>query len=657
MRMQWLPRLNRKSVNAWSAWRPHRREQENLKERTYFQKIGRVDQIWQWLQKYHGDLIAVKAPHAINPETFTFKELSDKISCIASSLRDLGIGRHDVVALFAENSPRWLLVDQAIMRLDACNAVRGASAPSDELRYIIQDSGATALVVQSVDVWNKLALSESECQKLRFILLLEGESLPGLVSWNELLERGREKVSPEINTDRSIDSAKQTTATILYTSGTTGKPKGVPLTHGNLLHQINSLACIANPKPGSPVLSVLPIWHSYERSAEYYFFSCGCTQSYTTIKYLKQDLPVVRPVVMATVPRLWEAIQIGFEDALKSMSPNKQKILRFLLSNSSSYKKSLRFARQLLVYEVPFVNRTLACFELSVRWPLHVISSTFLWPKILNKLCGGRLKFPINGGGAIPSHVDSFFESLGIELLVGYGLTETSPVISCRRPWRNVRGSSGSPLPNTEVRIVDPDSGKQIQLREQGRILVRGPQVMQGYLDNPEATNKAIDSNGWFDTGDLGMILKDGSLVLTGRAKDTIVLSTGENIEPGPLEETLLSNPLFEQVMLVGQDQRQLGVLIVPKIEHLLSWANEKGLVIELALGQLQSNSELKILLRSEINKLLSKRKGARSEERVVGIAFVEQFSIENGLLTQTLKQRRQLISERDKDSIHSIFS
>ena len=264
--------------------------------------------------------------------------------------------------------------------------------------------------------------------------------------------------------------------------------------------------------------------------------------------------------------------------------------------------------------------------------------------------------YPISGGGAIAPHIDAFFEAVGIELLVGYGLTETSPVISCRRPWRNIRGSSGLPMPGTEFRIVDPDTGAALGFRQRGRVLVRGPQVMGGYLGKPDATAKVLDADGWFDTGDLGMLLPDGTVALTGRAKDTIVLSSGENIEPGPLEEALVASPLIEQVMLVGQDQRQLGALIVPRPEALLAWATANDLAVDPDLGGSPGDPALLRMLMKECNSLLKQRIGARADERLAGVVLVEPFSIENGLLTQTLKQRRDRITARDAALIEEIY-
>ncbi len=639
-----------------STWKPHRREREALSSRDYFESINRVDQIWPWLAKHYCDLIALDAPHAANPERFSYSELDESISCAAAAFAELGVKAGQVVALFAENSPRWLIADQALMRLDAANAVRGSSAPTKELHYILEDSDSSGLIIQNSDLWEKLSLSEKQKNKLDFVLQLEEPTDQGVISWEEFLKTGVEKETKASKNQRILRSQNSITATILYTSGTTGQPKGVPLSHSNLLHQIRSLACIAHPPPGSPVLSVLPIWHAYERSAEYYFFSCGCTQTYTTIKHLKNDLATVKPIVMVTVPRLWEAVQTGFNDAVKKMPPLRQLLLKTALANSKAHTKAWRTSRAILLEPVNPFQRLSAFFEFSIRWPFHGFASALIWPKVLAQLSGGRLRFPINGGGAIAPHVDSFFEALGIEMLVGYGLTETSPVVSCRRPWRNIRGSSGPPLPGTQFKIVDPENKMPLTYRKRGLVFVKGPQIMSGYLGKPEATEKVLDQSGWFNTGDLGMLLPDGSLVLTGRAKETIVLSSGENIEPGPLEQTLLGSSLIEQVMLVGQDERQLGALIVPNIEEIRTLAKQSNFDLPEDFAGTNSEKKLLKLLQGKLNVLLANRSGARNEERISGVAFVEPFTIENGLLTQTLKQRREKISLRDKAAIDSIY-
>ncbi|WP_320677343.1 AMP-binding protein [Prochlorococcus sp. MIT 1300] len=643
---------------ARAFWSPDKQEEKALTSHHHVDQLDRIDQLWPWLSDKHSQVLAVQAPHAYHPESFSYGELSELISTAAASFYSLGIRHGEVVALFAENSPRWLIADQGLMRVGAADSVRGASSPVEELNYIIIDSKAKALIIQNAELLNKLSLTNTQMKEFKFILQLEGKSdRESILDWQSFLDAGIGLKAPDPFADRDHKSAEVTTATILYTSGTTGKPKGVPLTHANILHQMKSLACVAYPAVGSPVLSVLPIWHAYERSAEYYFFSCGCTQTYTTIKELKRDLPKIKPVVMATVPRLWEAIQIGFYDAIKALPPHRRWIIKKALSNSAAQRVSWRRTRGLTVEPISPINKLISFIEAVGRWPMHRLASLLLWPKVLEKLCGGQLRFPINGGGAIAPHVDVFFESLGVELLVGYGLTETSPVVSCRRPWRNIRGTSGPPLPKTEFKIVDPETRELRKYRERGLVLVRGPQVMNGYLGKPEETSKVLDRDGWFDTGDLGMLLPDGSLVLTGRAKDTIVLSSGENVEPSPLEEFLVASPLFDQVMMVGQDEKKLGALIVPNVPSILLWANNLGFSFPKDLGGSPGDPFVRKSLSQEINRLLAQRPSSRSEERVIGIALVDAFTIENGLLTQTLKQRRENISARDQFAIADIYS
>ena len=274
------------SKDALAFWVPNKKEQQAISRRSHLEKITQVDEIWEPLKVQFGDVLAVDSPHAFHPEKFTYEELAENISIASEAFSQMGVKSNDVVALFAENSPRWLIADQGLMRLGASDAVRGATAPPSELRYILEDCNAVGLIVQNSDVWEKLSLNDKQINSLKFVIQLEGKACEGVFEWESFLKKGLNKVNVNKQENR-FDRKKKKIATILYSSGTTGKRKGVPLTHSNLLHQIRSLACIANPSPGSPVLSVLPIWHSYERSAEYYFFSCGCTQTYTSIRHLK----------------------------------------------------------------------------------------------------------------------------------------------------------------------------------------------------------------------------------------------------------------------------------------------------------------------------------------------------------------------------------
>ena len=625
--------------------------------------LSGLDQLWPELDRQFGAAIALVAPHGIDKDSVSFADLRQRIDRAAAAFAALGVGAGEVVALFAENGPRWLVADQGLMRAGAVDAVRGSGAPVEELRYILADSGAVGLVVESAALLSRLQLDSPTRKRLRFVVLLEGEPAPDAeqgdllcLSWEALAAKGAAAPLPP-----PPPGGDERLATLLYTSGTTGEPKGVPLSHGNLLHQVRSLGALVDPRPGDEVLSVLPIWHAYERSVEYFLLSCGCRQTYTTLRHFKNDLQRVRPHYMVSVPRLWEAILSGFEDALAAMPPGRQRLLRAALDNSRAFHTARRTARDLTLAPEATATRLRAQAETLVRWPAEALAEAQLWPRLRQQLVGGRLRTAISGGGALAPYVDGFFEAVGIELLVGYGLTETAPVLTCRRQWANRRGSAGQPLAGTSLRIVDPDSRRTLAIGERGLVLARGPQVMAGYWGKPEATAKVLDAEGWFDTGDLGLLLADGSLVLTGRAKDTIVLSNGENIEPGPLEEALAALPMVEQVMVVGQDRRQLGLLLVPKGEALASWAKDQGVPLpELSQtggqGVAAADPALLKALSRDFNRVLAARPGSRPDERVAGVALVAPFTIENGLLTQTLKQRRDRIVARDAGAIEALY-
>ncbi len=639
--------MNARAEIHWSGSAQDRRAL--LRRRDWSQLEG-LEGLWPELERLYGSQTALDAPHGRHPETLRYAELRQAIDRAAAAFADLGVAGGDVVALFAENGPRWLVADQGLMRAGAADAVRGSAAPAEELRYILEDAGAVGLVLESAALLERLTLDGPGLDRLRFVVLLEGEAPTTSVAvpcltWAEFLSRGASSPLPP-----SPTGGPGRLATLLYTSGTTGQPKGVPLSHANLLHQLRTLGVAVSPSPGDHVLSVLPIWHAYERTAEYFLLSCGCRQTYTTLKQLRADLQKVRPQYLISVPRLWEALLSGFEDALAAMPASRQRLLRKALAVSRAFHRRQRVALDLTLTQESPATRLVAGAGALLIWPLHATAGALLWPKVRAQLVGGRLRTAISGGGALAIHVDGFFEAVGIELLVGYGLTETSPVVACRRPWSNRRGSAGLPLPHTGLKVVDPATRSPLPVGERGLVLAKGPQVMAGYHNKPEATAKVLDGEGWFDTGDLGLLLADGTLVLTGRAKDTIVLSSGENIEPGPLEEALVASPLVEQVMLVGQDRKQLGALLVPKAETLEAFAAEANLPYPSADPAL-----LRALCR-ECNRLLAARPGSRPDERLGAVTLVEPFSIDNGLLTQTLKQRRDRIADRDRAAIAALY-
>ncbi|AUT01006.1 long-chain fatty acid--CoA ligase [Nostoc sp. CENA543] len=630
-----------------------------------YSSIESLSEIWPLAAKQFGNIVALHNPH-VKPEVkITYAQLAEKIQQFGAGLQALGVQAGDRVSLVADNSPRWFIADQGIITAGGVDAVRSSQAEREELLFIVANSGSIALVVEDLKTLQKLR-ERLHNLPIQFIILLSDETPPAeetikILNYNQLLELGSK------HTLVRVKQTLQDLATLIYTSGTTGKPKGVMLSHGNLLHQVKTLGTVVQPQPEDIVLSILPTWHSYERSGEYFLLSQGCTQVYTNIRSVKKDLKDFKPHYMIAVPRLWESIHEGVQKQFREQPAKKQRLIYFLLGVSERYIKAKRIAAGLSLDHLHAspVQKLFAKIVAAVLSPIHNLGEKQVYGKV-REATGGRFKHIISGGGALPRHIDTFFEIVGVEILQGYGLTETSPVTNARRPWHNLRGSSGQPIAGTEVKIVDPETRRPLPNGQRGLVLLRGPQIMQGYYQNPEATAKVLDADGWFDSGDLGWVTPYNDLVLTGRAKDTIVLTNGENIEPQPIEDACLRSPYIDQIMLVGQDQRCIGALIVPNVEALEKWAEAQNLTLVTDDNNLTSSSgetitlESKMiqdLFRQELNREVQNRPGYRPDDRVGPFRLIQEpFSIENGLMTQTLKIRRHVVMERYQAIIAAMF-
>lgn len=540
------------------------------------------------------------------------------------------------------------------------NAVRSSQAEREELLYILRDSDSSSLVAENLKTLQKLRPQLDELS-LAFAVLLSDETPPPdtpfqVLNFPQLLQLGA--ASPL----QPASPTPQTLATLIYTSGTTGQPKGVMLSHGNLLHQINSLKAIVKPTPGNRVLSILPTWHVYERAVEYFLFSQGCSQIYTNLRSFKNDLKQFKPHCMVGVPRLWESFYEGVQKQFREQPPSKQRLIDWFFAVSERYILARRIARHLSLEHLHASGRErfLARLQAWLLAPLHAFGDKLVYRQI-REATGGKFTTMISGGGSLAMHLENFYEIVGLPLLVGYGLTETSPVTNLRNYRHNLRGSSGQPIPGTEIRIVHPDTRQVLPPEETGLVLIRGPQVMQGYYRKPEATAKVIDSEGWFDSGDLGWVTAKKDLVLTGRAKDTIVLSNGENIEPQPIEDACARSPYIDQIVLVGQDQKSLGALIVPNLEALAKWAQGQQLNLqfqeETAESDLESR-EVQELFRQELQQRIKNRPGYRPDDQIKTFEFVlEPFSQTNGMMTQTFKIKRAVVTDRYRAMIDGMFT
>ncbi|MCS7030689.1 MAG: AMP-binding protein [Gloeomargarita sp. SKYG116] len=614
--------------------------------------------MWPELAQRFPTLIALDEPHRQPPVRLTYPEVAQQIQRFAQGMQALGLQPGERVALFADNSSRWMIADQGIMMAGGVDVVRGAQAPVDELDYIYRHSESSFLVVDTPELLQRLTPYLPDWQP-RATILLWGDGGNGILSFSQVMQRG------EAHPFKAPHLQPDSLATLLYTSGTTGKPKGVMLSHGNLLHQLENLRVVFTPRPGNIALSLLPTWHSYGRACEYFLLSQGIHQIYSTLRHFKQDLTRFRPHHIVGVPRLWESIYEGIERELRKQPANKQRLVQRLLGFSKRYVYAKRVWENLSLEPLrPSPLQRLASGVVAlVLWPVHRLADALVYRKI-RQAVGGRLREGASGGAALARHLDDFYEIVGITIVVGYGLTETSPVLTARRVTHNLRYSAGLPLPQTEIKIVDPETRQPLPVTHKGLVLARGPQVMKGYYRNPEATAKVLDDQGWFDTGDLGWLTPQGDLVLTGRAKDTIVLSSGENVEPEPIETACLQSPYISQIVLVGQDARQLGCLIVPNETALQAWAEAQGHQLRLSHEPpvpgvyTLASPEVLELYRHEIQVHSQNRPSVRPFEQIGPFRLLaEPFSVENGLLTQTLKIKRNVVMERYRDLIEQMYA
>lgn len=602
------------------------------------------------------DLAAIT--DAVHHLEMTYGEIAEQISLFASGLQFLGLKKNDFVGLFTENNGRFIVCDQGILRCGAIDVLRGSNAPIEELNYILGHSEACALVLKDKKIFNALKGYLNELN-LKFVVLMFGEDIDkeGLnfqvYTFNEVLELGKNHEFTEVEMSPSDG------CTMLYTSGTTGNPRGVLLTHKNLISQFPSVSEGFQAKPGEKTLQILPIWHAYERVSQMYFMLNGCHLHFTSIPRLKDDLMKYNIDAFMSVPRIWEALRLGIYQNLKKSS----KLVYFIFDNAvkiSIYYKihKMYSERRLTNKQTRYRLRGMLYHKIARAFlkPMHLLFTRTLYKKLKEK-AGLNFRATISGGGAISMKDELFYDAIGVNLRVGYGLTETSPVLTLRGVNdKNYLGSCGKPIRATDIKIVDPKTYQPLGCYNKGLVLAKGPQVMNGYYKDPETTEKVL-KDGWFNTGDLGWLTADNFLVLVGRMKETIVLSNGENVEPIPIEDACLGSPYIDQIVLVGQDQSSVGALIVPSQEALekcgiLAKDLKSGKTLEI------KNPNLRDLMKREINSYIKNKAGLKAFEKIKQFEILkETFNVDNGLLTQSAKIKRNAVFEKYKELISKMFT
>ena len=591
----------------------------------------------------------------------SYRQWHTRSLALATTLIELGVGARDHVAILSNNRFEWILADAAIQFCGAADVPRAADVTKQEIAYILHHADVEVAFVETVAVLNKIAAVREKLPRLRLLILIEnddgeGKHLPdGIVRLRDLEIRGEAlRLEGNREVERRIAAVKpEDLFTIIYTSGTTGIPKGVQLTHSAIASQIRNLPISLTPSDRA--LSILPIWHSYERIFKIISISCGLCTYYTSLRYLADDLLSVRPTIMVSAPRLWEGLYKRILSRVESRPLSARLLFHIARYSAHSVRRAQAFfsgqqidlkGRGFPVSVILGLRHAVACGLMIV--PFGILDRIVL--KKLRAVVGGCFRGTISGGGALPPHVDEFFNDIGIPVLEGYGLTESCPVLAVRTWKRLVIGTVGPPFPETEIRIVDPVTGIVIfpdSLRSdlgrgrRGEIHAKGPQIMKGYYKDSEGTAKVL-RDGWLATGDLGMMTFNECLKIVGRCKETIVLLGGENVEPLPIESALLESQLIDQCMVVGQDKKQLGLFVIPSLGGFASCG-----VAAPDLAALNNRPECRELLRLEIQRLVGPSGGFKTFERIGAFELLE-FPFEVGdELTMTFKLKRHIITEK----------
>lgn len=561
----------------------------------------------------------------------TFAQFYDETRDLAAGFLELGVARGAHVGLISDNRKEWLVSDIAILSIGAADVPRGCDSTDREIAYILGFSDCRLSIAENQKQAEKIIGRKADMPLLTQIVTYDPVSADfrsqakaagvAILDYAEVLARGKSRRAGNPGEiDAEIDKGQRDDlATIIFTSGTTGEPKGVMLSHGNFLHQLPSLPLIADIKPGDVWLSVLPVWHSFERIMQYVApdRASGIAYSKPIGSIMLPDFAAIRPQWMASVPRIWESVRDGIYRSIKQQGGAKKALFDFFVGVGIAHMA----VRNMVFGLVPNFhgrNRAVDAALGFIPWlllsPVKGLGNLLVFGKIKAKL-GGRFQAGISGGGALPSQVDSFFGSVGVLLLEGYGLTETAPVIAVRQQSKPRPGCVGQIILDTDVKIVD-DQGKALPPGHKGLIMVKGGQVMQGYYKRPDLTAKVLSPDGWLNTGDLGMLTRDGEIKITGRAKDTIVLRGGENVEPAPIEEKIRESEYVAQCMVVGQDQKYLAALIVPNQDAVMSFAKDNEIPI-LDYETLLQQPEINELIANEVMELVSPQTGFKAFERV----------------------------------------
>ena len=606
-------------------------------------------------------------------EPVLYRELYQLGLDFGAALLSLGIKRGDPIGLISDNRAEWLYVDLGIMNIGAVDVPRGCDATPIDLEKILSLTEAKFVIVENNSQVTKLLSLKDKLPALKTVISIDSDIKPDnseaakaanieIILYEELLKAGQKwrienkgKVEEELEMGKGDDLA-----TIIFTSGTTGTPKGVMLTHKNFLAQLDEIPERIFLNPGDKALSVLPVWHVFEREVEYVILIQGAALCYSKPvgSILLADFKTLNPHILPAVPRVFEAVYDGITKKMRKTGGIVLAMFNFFVKVAKIQKAMTR----LMFNQNACYTRYYTVFW----WIVFLIPWTLLWPiyglgdllvfRKIKAMLGTNFRAGVAGGGAFPKFIDEFFWAIGVQLVEGYGLTETAPIVAVRPMSGPIFRTIGSPIRGIEARIVDPQDGFVLGRCKEGVLQIKGSTVMKGYYKRPDLTAKVLSEDGWLDTGDLAIMTIHNELCIKGRIKDTIVLRGGENLEPLPIETKLSESRYIKQAVVVGQDQRYLAALILVDEEEVKNYAAYNGIQYD-TYENLLDSEVIQKLYEGEIANLISAKNGFKMFERISKFSLITK-PFEVGVeLSAKQEIMRFRINELYKDKIAAMFT
>ena len=570
----------------------------------------------------------------------TYKDFVNTMLDFSAGLLSIGEKEYSNIGLICDNKKEWLVCSMGIMATKSRDIPRGSEATIKDLSYILSFAECKTVVTENKILFNRILECQNELPALQNIIIINPSDSDlsnfqtnglNIFSYDEILSKGSKfrQNNPNKIEEIMLSGKEDDSATIIFTSGTTGTPKGVELTHKNFLCQVEDISKRLPLKQGNKALCMLPVWHVYERELEYFLLYVGVALCYSkpAISMLLADMKKVSPQFMATVPRIWDGIYNAINKNIKSTkkgagifftiftwAATSLKSLRNIIYNRCKY-----FRKRTVFYHI---FSKFLYIPVIFLYPLKWIGDMFYFQRVRNML-GGKFQIGMSGGGSLPLKLDKFFNSIGIRLVEGYGLTETAPICCIRNAKRPILGTIGKIMPYCQAKVVHRN-GIECKPGEKGVLYIKGSNVMKGYYKQPELTAEVISEGEWFNTGDLVIKTYNGEIIVKGRQKDTIVLRSGENVEPLPIEDKLSESIYISQAVVVGQDENCLGALIIPDLDNICQYAKQQNINFS-DKKQLLKDEEIKKLIYKEMERLINTKNGFKPFEKIGKFVFLDK--------------------------------